>query len=83
MYDSGFMEMFRSSLFTRIVPIVKDVGLWGKTIRDGYEAMGIIGFAQTDVQALQESDDTIARDFDARRAYVASVADRAAALEPA
>jgi hypothetical protein len=45
--------------------------------------MGIIGFAQTDVQALQESDDTIARDFDARRAYVASVADRAAALEPA
>jgi len=47
MYDSGFMEMFRSSLFTRIVPIVKDVGLWGKTIRDGYEAMGIIGFAQT------------------------------------
>src|SRR5712664_3969510 len=25
MYDSGFMEMFRSSLFTRIVPIVKDI----------------------------------------------------------
>ena len=49
------------------------------TIRDGYEDMGIIGFADTDVQALQESDDNIAKEFDARRAYVESVAGRAAA----
>ncbi|HWA60937.1 MAG TPA: ferritin-like domain-containing protein [Caulobacteraceae bacterium] len=83
MYDSGFMEMFRSSLFTRIVPIVKDIGLWGDTIRNGYEQMGIIGYAQADVQALQDADDSIARDFDARRAYVQSVVDRATALEPA
>ena len=83
MYDSGFMAMFRSSLFTRIVPIVKDIGLWGDTIRNGYETMGIIGYAQTDVQALQEADDTIAKDFDARRDYVQSVVDRATALEPA
>ena len=40
MYDSGFMELFRSSLFTRIVPIVTDIGLWGDTIRNGYETMG-------------------------------------------
>src|SRR6516225_10974370 len=26
MYDSGFMQMFRTSLFSRIVPIVKDIG---------------------------------------------------------
>ncbi|MFL5295788.1 MAG: ferritin-like domain-containing protein [Phenylobacterium sp.] len=83
MYDSGFMEMFRSSLFTRIVPIVKDIGLWGDTIRNGYETMGIIGFAQTDVQALQDSDETIAKEHDARRAYVESVIDRAKSLEPA
>jgi len=83
MYDSGFMAMFRSSLFTRIVPIVKDIGLWGPIIRRGYEEMGIIGYADTDVQALQEADDTIAKDFDARKSYVESVAARAAALEPA
>src|ERR1700728_4483582 len=29
MYESGFMEKFRNSLFARIVPIVKDIGLWG------------------------------------------------------
>jgi hypothetical protein len=83
MYDSGFMELFRSSLFTRIVPIVKDIGLWGSIIRKGYEDMGIIGYAETDVQALQESDDSIAKDFDARKAYVESVVDRAKAMETA
>jgi hypothetical protein len=83
MYDSGLMQQFRSSLFARIVPIVKDIGLWGPTIRKGYEDMGIIGYAETDVQALQEADDTIAKEFDARTAYVQSVVDRAAAMEPA
>src|SRR5208282_5551822 len=34
MYDSGFMQNFRGALFTRIVPIVKDIGLWGDTIRN-------------------------------------------------
>jgi hypothetical protein len=83
MYDSGFMQMFRSSLFTRIVPIVKDIGLWGPTITKGYETMGILGYADTDVQALQEDDENIAKEFDARRTYVESVMARAGALEPA
>jgi hypothetical protein len=83
MYDSGFMAAFRSSLFTRIVPIVKDIGLWGETIRKGYETMGIIGYAETDVQALQDADEDIAKEFDARRAYVDSVIARAEAMEPA
>jgi hypothetical protein len=83
MYDSGFMQSFRGALFTRIVPIVKDIGLWGKTIRDGYTEMGIIQMADVDVDALQEEDVDIAKQFDARRAYVASVAERARAMEPA
>jgi hypothetical protein len=83
MYDSGMMQLFRSSLFTRIVPIVRDIGLWGPIIRKGYEDMGIIDFANVDVQALQDGDETIARDFDARRKYVESVVERAKAVEPA
>jgi hypothetical protein len=83
MYDSGFMTMFRSSLFTRIVPIVKDIGLWGETIRNGYETMGIIGYAETDVQALQDADEDIAKEFDNRRAYVDSVIRRAEAMQTA
>jgi hypothetical protein len=77
------MQMFRTSLFSRIVPIVKDIGLWGDTIRKGYETMGILGYADTDVQALQDSDEDIARDFDRRRGYVESVIERARAMEPA
>jgi hypothetical protein len=83
MYDSGFMQAFRSSLFSRIVPIVKDVGLWGETIRKGYETMEIIGFANTDVDALQAADEGIARDFDARRDYVDGVIRRAEGAGPA
>jgi len=83
MYDSGLMQQFRSALFARIVPIVKDIGLWGPIIRKGYEDMGIIGYAETDVQALQDADNDIAKDFDARRKYIDSVVDRAKAMETA
>ena len=34
-------QPIRSSLFTRIVPIVKDIGLWGDKIRAGYTEMGV------------------------------------------
>jgi hypothetical protein len=82
MYESGFMARFRSSLFTRIVPIVKDIGLWGPTIRNGYEDMGILGYAETDVQVLQDSDEEIAKQFDARNRDVQRVIERARATEP-
>ena len=61
------MQAFRGALFTRIVPIVKDIGLWGETIRNGYTEMGIIQMADVDVEALQESDQDIAKQFDARQ----------------
>jgi hypothetical protein len=81
MYESGFMEKFRNSLFTRIVPIVKDIGLWGPYIRNGYTEMGVIDYAKSDVQALQEDDEDIARQFDARRRDIQRVIDRAQAAE--
>jgi hypothetical protein len=77
MLESGFMERFRSSLFTRIVPIVKDIRLWGETIREGYAKLGIRGYANTDVAALARANDEIAREFDARRAQVAGTIARA------
>ena len=81
MYESGFMEKFRNSLFSRIVPIVRDIGLWGDTIRKGYEEMGVIEYAKADVQALQDEDEHIARQFDARRADIERVIARAQAAE--
>ena len=58
------MKLFRTRLFTRIVPTIKDIGLWGPRIRKAYANMGIIGFADTDVEALMASDEKIADGFD-------------------
>ena len=48
----GACATFRSRLFTRIVPTIKDIGLWGPKIRRAYANMGIIGFADIDAEAL-------------------------------
>jgi hypothetical protein len=69
-YSSPLMKTFRNGLFMRIVPIVKDIGLWGPKVRKGYEEMGVLEYANTDVEALQENDNNIARELDARRNHV-------------
>src|SRR5258705_68091 len=74
MKDSDFMRRYRSELFTRIVPAMKDIGLWGEKIRHAYSQMGILGFADTDLHALADHDEKVAEDFDARKAELASVA---------
>ena len=75
MLDSGFMRNYRSALFSRIVPTLKDVGLWGNKIRKAFETMGIIGYANVDVQAMSETDERVADSFDARGAEIARVAE--------
>jgi para-aminobenzoate N-oxygenase AurF len=78
MLESGFMQNYRSALFSRIVPIIKDIGLWGPKIRAGYEKMGILGYASTDVQAMADQDDHVAQEFDARHAEILKVAESGA-----
>jgi hypothetical protein len=79
--QSEGMRFFRTQLFSRIVPIVKDIGLWGDKIRGGYEKMGIIGFANVDIDAMQDNDMAVAAEHDAKREererqdYVDSVID--------
>jgi hypothetical protein len=60
------MRSYRSALFSRIVPTMKDIGLWGPKIRKAYEAMGILGFAEVDVQAISEEDERAALAIEAR-----------------
>jgi hypothetical protein len=74
MLESGFMQRYRSALFSRIVPVIKDIGLWGPKIRSGYEKMGILGFASIDAQAMGEQDEQVAEEFDARHAEILKVA---------
>jgi hypothetical protein len=78
MYDSEFMKHYRSHLFTRIVPTIKDIGLWGPRIREAYADMGIIGYADVDVEALSAHDEQVAEEFDSRMTEIRRVAEGAA-----
>src|SRR3954467_5882697 len=51
--------MFRGFLFARIVPILRDIGLWGPKIRAAFEDMGVMGFAEGDIDQLIAEDETI------------------------
>jgi hypothetical protein len=79
MDESAFMRQFRTALFSRIVPTMQEIGLWGPRIRRTYEQMGVMGYADTDVEALSSHDQQVAIDFDRRRAEVAAVARAGAA----
>lgn len=72
---SESMKMFRTNLFSRIVPIVKDIGLWGDKIQSAYSDMGVLGFAQLDIDAMQEHDNAVAEEHDARRVHVDAAID--------
>jgi hypothetical protein len=64
MLESGFMQDYRSQLFSRIVPMMKDIGLWGPKIRKAYEQMGIIGYCDTNVEELTANDQSVAERFE-------------------
>src|SRR5438270_3919496 len=74
--ESEPMKLFRSRIFSRIVPTVKDIGLWGPQVQAAFAAMGAIEFAKVDAAALLENDARVAEDFDARTRVGHPSADR-------
>ena len=64
--QSEAMRVFRSRIFSRIVPTVKDIGLWGAKVQEAFRAMGAIEFAGVDAAALLEQDARIADEFAAQ-----------------
>jgi hypothetical protein len=65
--QSERMKLFRTRLFTRIVPTIKDIGLWGPRIRKAYADMGVMAYADVDAEGLLARDEQVAAEFDARR----------------
>ena len=65
---SDGMRQFRTRLFSRIVPVIKDIGLWGDKVQKAYADMGCLDFAQIDTDALLEQDNQVAEEFDRRMA---------------
>ena len=66
-YESGAMQNFRSRLFTRIVPILKEIGLFGPKVQKALGDMGVMEYAKIDVEKLLGNDLKVAEDFDAKK----------------
>jgi len=79
--NSETLRMFRNFLFMRIVPILRDIGLWGPKLRSAFEDMGVIGWAETDIDAEMADDEKAAQEYDeahdVRMAHVKAVAGEA------
>ncbi|MBX6390695.1 MAG: ferritin-like domain-containing protein [Frankia sp.] len=65
--QSEYMRIFRTLLFSRIVPTMRDIGLWGPTIRDAYAKLGFLEMANADVASMMAADEKIAEDLDRER----------------
>jgi hypothetical protein len=76
---SPLMYEYRRRLFSRIVPTIKDIGLWGPRIKEAFVNMGVIEFAEVDVAELSAADEDVASEYDrlkaARSSYVDKVAE--------
>src|SRR5262245_10300830 len=66
-YNSGVMQAFRTRLFTRIVPILKEIGLFGPKVKEALGNMGVMEYAKIDVEQLIANDMKVAEDFDAKK----------------
>jgi hypothetical protein len=63
-YNSKQMNSFRGRLFSRIVPTVKDIGLWGERVQKAFTEMGAMDYAKIDVVEQLANDGKVADDFD-------------------
>jgi hypothetical protein len=83
--QSKITREFRKMLFSRIVPTVKDIGLWGPKVRKAYEDMGVLQFQDVDPDALSADDERMARTLDTSRGLSeeAETAARLAGIDPA
>ncbi|MQY06680.1 ferritin-like domain-containing protein [Actinomadura macrotermitis] len=78
--NSPYMRMFQSLLFSRIVPCVKDIGLWSPRIQATFEEMGVLEASRSDLEALMRQDEELAEKLDAER-FAAEEADRKAEVD--
>ena len=68
-YNSKQMQSFRGRLFSRVVPTVKDIGLWGPRVQKAFADMGVMDYAKIDVAEVLANDGKVAEEFD-RKMFV-------------
>ena len=65
--ESTQMNRYRNLLFTRIVPCIRDIGLWSTQVQRAFADMGVLDAAAKDLSRLISQDESIADDLDRQR----------------
>jgi hypothetical protein len=78
---SPVQQAFRALLFSRIVPCVRDIGLWGEKVQRAYADLGVLDAAGTDLEALMTDDENVAERIE--REHAAELATRQAEVSAA
>jgi hypothetical protein len=77
MRTSEIMRQYQQMLFSRIVPTLRDIGLWGPRLRGAFADMGVLEFGELSTEEQGRADEDVALELErlrgARDAYVASV----------
>jgi hypothetical protein len=73
-YNSKQMNSFRGRLFSRVVPTIRDIGLWGPRVQKAFAEMGVMDYAKIDVAEQLAKDGAIAEEFDAKMFVEKSIA---------
>jgi len=73
-YNSKQMQSFRGRLFSRVVPTVKDIGLWGPRVQKAFADMGVMEYAKIDVVEVLANDGRVAEEFDRKMFVEKSIA---------
>jgi len=80
--QSPVQQAFRTLLFSRIVPCVRDIGLWGPKVQHAYADLGVLEAADSDLEVLMRADEELAEKIDNEK-YAAEFAARQGEVDEA
>jgi hypothetical protein len=69
--NAPYFKMYQSLLFQRIVPCVKDIGLWSPKVQKAYDDMGVLDMADVDLDLLMANDERTAELVDEEKREMA------------
>lgn len=61
---SEAQRTFRGRLFSRIVPTLRDIGLWGEPVQQCFVDMGVMDLVDVDLDAIMAEDEQVADEIE-------------------
>jgi hypothetical protein len=65
MDSSDIMNVYRMSLFARVVPIVKRIGLWSDKIQQAFIDLGVMAYENAEPDEMFDNDERVAEEIEA------------------